>query len=94
MLTTAEQIRRSGIKEGVEQGVELGMERGIEQGMQQGIEQGMQQGIERGRKEGIELRDTEIITHMLRANVPEAQISFLTGLENSKISEIVARIER
>ncbi|MEO1301460.1 MAG: hypothetical protein AAFU83_04480 [Bacteroidota bacterium] len=66
MLTTAEQIRRTGIKEGVE----------------------------RGRKEGIEFRDTEIITHMLRANVPEAQISFLTGLENSKIAEIVAKTNR
>ena len=78
MLTTAERIRRAGIKEGVEQGIERGMERGIEQGM------------ERGR----ELRDTEIVTHMLRAKVPEAQISFFTGMDHAKVAEIAAEMDR
>ena len=89
MLTTAERIRRAGIREGVEQGVELGIERGREEGMQRGIEQGIEQGMQRGREESRE----EIITHMLRANISGAQISFLTGLENAKIAEIAAKID-
>ncbi|MEO1301351.1 MAG: hypothetical protein AAFU83_03880, partial [Bacteroidota bacterium] len=42
MLTTAEQIRRVGIKEGVEWGKKEGIEEGIERGMERGIEQGIQ----------------------------------------------------
>ncbi|MEO1301459.1 MAG: hypothetical protein AAFU83_04475 [Bacteroidota bacterium] len=73
-LTTAEQIRRAGIKEGIEQGIKLG--------------------IERVREEGREKSREEIVKHMLRANVPEAEISFLTGLENSKIAEIAAKADQ
>ncbi|MEO1300983.1 MAG: Rpn family recombination-promoting nuclease/putative transposase [Bacteroidota bacterium] len=64
MLTTAEQIRRVGIKEGVE----------------------------RGKKEGREEGKEEIFAHMLRAHVPEMQISFFTGLDHAKITEIAARM--
>lgn len=70
MLTTAERIRRSGIREGVEQG------------------------RKEGREEGRELRDTEIVTHMLRENIPGAQISFLTGLDHAKVTEIAAEMDR
>ena len=52
MCTALEELRRDGIKEGMEKGMQEGMEKGIREGMQKGIQKGMQDGIEEGTVKG------------------------------------------
>ena len=61
-----------------------------EQSLKEGHEQGLKKGFEKGSK----IRETEIVSNMLRSGMPHSQILSLVGITQEELNNIISKLNQ
>ena len=86
VVDTAEEEEEEGEAKGRKEGKQEGVAIGLEQGLEQGLAKGLEQGQNKARNENALM--------MLKAGLPEEDISAYSGLSYAEIQELKKRLKK